>query len=278
MLTKGERLEKIYSVFPWPEDLHSVEGRRRFEEACSVFREVIEHPWVRSILGKQRIRVLDVCGGTGIGGIALAKVLIERGLGIELVINDLRASALDKAARYAKEVLGIDIETLCCDATELHRLGVKADIVLMYGVSTPHFDPYRMIQLSASLARVVNPEGVVLIEEFDRVYGLLCRVGFRALTVERADEESAVITLDAGYDVKRGVFRRLFLDLVSMNRAVMEYRMWDVASVAAILWVFFRDVDFKPLRSYLRGFLIAKEPRGLDPDEYRSLPSIAEGS
>ncbi len=200
---------------------------------------------------------------------------MERGLDVELLVNDLRRSALEKAKRYARNILGIEIGTLLADARKLHELGVHVDIALMFGLSTPHFDPYQMVQLAASLAHVLEPRGVVLMEEFDHVYGLLARVGFRALTIEQADEERAVITLDAGYDARRGVFRRLFLDLVSMKRAVMGYRMWDLASLAAILWVFFRDIDFVPLRSQISGFLIAREPRGLGAEPYSALPSIA---
>jgi len=62
---------------------------------------------------------------------------------------------------------------------------------------------------------------------------------------------------------------------MTMRRAYTEHRLWDIASVAATLWTFFSDVDFVPTTSRLRGFLIARDPRGLDPEQYSKLPTIA---
>ncbi len=101
-------------------------------------------------------------------------------MGVELVVNDLRRGLSRKRACYAKKLLGIEVEIVECDATELHRLGVKAGIAPMHELTAPHF------------------------EELDRVYGLLCRVGFKEVTVERATEDEIVVTMGAGYDVRKG--------------------------------------------------------------------------
>ena len=257
-------------------------GRRRFEEAYEVFRRVLEHEWFEELLrNRSRVRVLDICGGTGIGGVALAKALLERGRGVELVINDLRSSALEKAREYAKRLLGMDIETLREDAVNLWRHGMRVDVALLYGLSTPHFDPYRMIQLTVSTAWILRPHGLFIVEESDRVYGALCRVGYKEVIVERGDENQLVLSLAGGaedYDPRTGTFRRVFLEVPSMKRVVMKLRMWDVAGTAAILWTFFEDVDFLPTRSMLRGLLIARGPRGIDPETYSEIPKIVRCS
>ena len=273
----GQKLEKLYQVFPWPEDLEADRAKQRFDEAYNVFRELLKHQWFRELLSrKDVVRVLDICGGTGIGGIALAKALIERGINVELTINDLRISALEKARRYAKELLGIEISTLREDALKLYEHGIKVDIALMYGVSAPHFNPYQMVQLIAGVAWILEPDGIFLVEEFDRVYGLLCRVGYKDITVEHAGKDRIVITLDGGYNARIGMFRRVFLEIPSMTRVEMEYRMWDLAGIAALLWVFFEDVDFKPMGLGLRGILIAKKPRSLDPKNYARYPTMVQ--
>jgi len=48
--------------------------------------------------------------------------------------------------------------------------------------------------------------------------------------------------------------------------------MWDIASIAAFLWIFFEDVDFAALHTEFRGFIIAKKPRGIDPKQYSKPP------
>ncbi len=268
-------LEKLYSTRMWPEDLESAEGRSRFNEAYKVFSKLISHDWFKSLLeGKSRIKLLDVCGGTGIGGLALAKALIDSGVEVELFVNDLRRSALEKARRYGKQLLGIDVNIVECDAIDIWRLNLVFDAALLYGISAPHFDPYKLVQLVAGVAWTLRPRGLFLVEEFDRIYGLLCRVGCKDLTIDYAGEDRIVLTVGAGYDPLRGMFKRIVLDIPSMNRVPLEYRFWDIAGVAAILWVFFEDVDFIPTDSRLRGIIMARNPRGMSPENYAKPPRI----
>ena len=90
--------------------------------------------------------VLEVAGGTGIGSIALIKSLIERNSRVDrLIITDLREEALEKAREYSRRELGIEAETFVLDVREVHRLGVRADVVLMYDNSHSHFSTLDMI-------------------------------------------------------------------------------------------------------------------------------------
>ncbi|NPA96475.1 MAG: class I SAM-dependent methyltransferase [Crenarchaeota archaeon] len=272
---KQALLEKVYALLRWPEDLESPEGMKRFDESYRDFKNLLRHPWISELVSRKRVRVLDVCSGKGVGGLALAKALKEANVDVDLTFIDLRKRALDNAVSYARKLLGIEARGIECSATEVHRLGLRADIALVHGLSTPHFDPYQMVRLCAALAKVVEPSGIAIIEEFDRVYGLLCRAGCKEVTIERASEEEIVVTISAGYDVRRGVFRRIVMNLLTGDRAPLDVRLWDVASVAATLWMFFRDVDLITTSSALRGFIVAKDPRGIDPESYAKLPTVA---
>ena len=63
-----------------------------------------------------------------------------------------------------------------------------------------------------------------------------------------------------------------------MTRLEIEYRMWDIAGIAAILWAFFKDVDFKPTKTQLHGILIAREPRRINPQNYTMPPTMVRSN
>ena len=281
MVELAEKLERIYRIFPWPEDLSSPTVNKRLDEAYKVFKDLLDHPWLKDLLEERKNRdliVIDICGGAGIGGIALAKALMDKGLGVKLIVNDLRITALEKARRYAKQILGIEIETLIEDALKLHEHNIRADLALIYGLTTPHFNPYQMVTLIASIAWILKPNGILLVEEHDRIYQIFYRIGYKQVLAEYAGEDRIALSIHAGYNPLTGVFKRVFLDIPSMERVLADVRFWDIAGVAATLWIFFEDVDFKPTRTQIRGILIAKKPRGINPRDYTMLPTIVKGS
>ena len=109
----ADLLSVVYELGIWPEDPRSEAGRARFKSALRIFRKVLEHEWVKNLLNKrQKIRIIEICGGTGIGGVGLAKVIQEKGLDIELYITDLREDALRIAESWGSEELNINIKTI----------------------------------------------------------------------------------------------------------------------------------------------------------------------
>ena len=49
----------------------------------------------------------------------------------KLVITDIREKILERAREFSKRELGFEAITYVIDAKDLHKLGIKADIVLM---------------------------------------------------------------------------------------------------------------------------------------------------
>ncbi len=272
-------LERLYRVFKWVEDIDTPEGRKRLQESIGNMGKAIDHPSIKDLLaGKDKITIIDVCSGKGIGFIALAKAILQKhDVKIEIIAVDLRQSALEKAEDYAEKELGIKIKTFVHDVTRLWELGVSADIGLLYGFSTPHFNPYDMVKLAAGMSSILGPEGAFLVEEADRIYGTCQRTGYKDVIPDYVDENNVVLSIEAGREPLKGVNRRLIIDLISGNRVMSEFRLWDIAGTASILWCFFRHVDFIKYRHPYSGLLVAWEPRGIEPMQYAEYPEIILG-
>ncbi|NOX45330.1 MAG: class I SAM-dependent methyltransferase [Caldiserica bacterium] len=260
-------LGRFYEIFPWYDDPESERGRRYFEATVGAMEKLAQHPWIR---GEGALRVLEICGGAGFGGVALAKVLGQRGVAVDLTITDLRAEALERARAWGTETLGRKVRTRIADAPrEVHKLGEKYDLVLMYGLSTPHFDPWELVRLLASVGEALEDDGIFAVEESDRRYRIFLMIGYKWALAEAA-EEKFTVSFHTGYDLHRGTIRRHYLDLGASGAPVeMETYMWGLAEVGAFVWTFFEEVDFLQLRNE-RHFILGRKPRrNLSPSHLR---------
>jgi SAM-dependent methyltransferase len=264
------RLDNFYEIFPWHEDPYKPEGRERYESALKYFRELLAHKFFEDILEKKEVSVLDVCGGTGIGGVALSKALSEKVAKVQLTVLDLREAALHIAEKFSAEELGSPAKTCKTDARLVHTLGERFDVALLYGFTTPHFDDFSLIQLLASIASSLVPNGVFLLEEGDRFYSLTILGRYKDIYYE-GDENKGVISLQVGYNPLRGVVKRLYLDPFTGKRAVIEMRYWNLSAPLSLTWVFFEEIDFfKYTGRNDRGIIVAKKPRNkLKPEELK---------
>ncbi len=256
----GDRLIQFYSVFPWFDDPGSERGRAYFEETLAAMGRLLEHPWMGALSARGRAEVLELCGGAGFGGVALAKLLTEKGVDVKLTITDLRPDVLERARTFGAEELGKVPETQVLDARKVHELGKNLDIVLLYGLSTPHFDPWGLTELLASVGEALKDEGLFVVEESDRRYRIFLMLGYKWALAESA-EEVLTVSFHTGYDRYRGTVRRHYIDFGSGSGPVeMETFMWGLAEVGAFMWCFFREVDFLQLRGE-RHFILGNGPR-----------------
>ncbi len=250
-------MKEFYSLFPWPEDLNERgRGRERYNRAISYFRKVIEHPF----FSKSSFNVLDLMGGVGIGGVALCKVLKEDDKEVELTILDLRGDALMKARDFALEELGKVPKTIEGDAFLVHELVSGADVVLVYGLTMPHFDPWRASLLLNSVREILKPDGAVLIHHMDQVYWE--NYLHPSNEVYPFFNGDSALSLYRDYDVSRGLMRRMIVSPKTGKWVKYGVFQWNFSLMAALVWIFFEDVEYFPILSdWSAGIIMGIKPR-----------------
>ncbi|GAB6136263.1 class I SAM-dependent methyltransferase [Thermococcus prieurii] len=180
---------------------------------------------------RRKLRILDLCAGTGIAGGALYETLHEWGYEASLTVVDKRKEDLLLVEDWVSgEVYGAVMD--CLD--DLRRLG-RFDIALIFGYTMPHFDPFQTAELFRNVARVLESDGVFLLEEMDRFGAFFYRRAYREIVPEVRGEDYTVISLDEGYNPMRGVIRRGYYKLPGWERiGEIETRYWDLAGLAGI--------------------------------------------
>ena len=270
-------MERLYRIYPWPEDPYTDTGLRRFEESVNVFKSIVMHEWFKDLIkGKSKLNIIDLCGGTGIGGIALSKVIVNNlKLDVELTIVDLRKSALDVAEKFAKDILGRKIKVLVHDVREEFNVESYYDIALLWGFTTPHFSPWDFIKVLANTAKILKHDSLFMYDEIDRVYTIFYLTGYKEVLPE-ASNDKLVLTLHKGREFKTGYMIRLAVDLLAKDYVEMKTYFWDLASSAALTWFFFEDVDFIPINRPYKGIIMARKPRkNVDLSKFaRSKPKL----
>ena len=233
-------LDEVYSVIRWPMHPDDERARRRFIGIKSFFNWAVKEGMIPE---NREIRVLDLCAGTGIAGAALADVLREWGYRVTLTVLDLRKEELELVERWLEDEEDVEVLGAVKDCREPLNFIRKQDVVLIWGLTMPHFDPFETARIMRNVASVLTSDGSFFIEEMDRVYSLFYRRRYKDIVVEEKDDEHTVISIDEGYDVKRGVVRRSYYELPGFKRMFeMESRLWDLAGLAGMGSILFDDV------------------------------------
>ena len=155
-----------------------------------------------------------------------------------------------ESGKYLKKVekwveisdLDLKPEAIVGDAREVSKVVGEHDIALLWGLTMPHFDAFDAVKLFTNVALTLSENGVFLLEETDRVYGILYQVGYKDMLVETKTEEYALISVHEGYDPIRGVFKRTYYKLPGFEKVTeQEHRLWDLASQLALGNTFFRE-------------------------------------
>lgn len=267
----SSELSQFYSTFVWPDDPENERGQRYFERTAKFMEILVNHSWMKEIISKKEdIRILEICGGVGFGGIALSKILIDTGVNVHLLITDLRKNPLDIAKRWGRNILGREVETSVIDAREVWKLKERFDISLIYGLSTPHFSPWDIVKLFASVSEILADDGLFILDESDRRYRIFLNQGYKWALAEGEDEDRFVVSFHTGYDPIKGTCKRSYINLSNPSKPVTtETFMWGLAEVGALMWTFFNDVDLVNLIG-VRYFILGSTPRrGLKPQDLK---------
>lgn len=271
----SESLSEFYSTYIWPDDPLSEMGKQYFERAEKYMEKVIEHEWIKEIISNNKtIKILEICGGSGFGGIALSKTLVEKGVNNKLLITDMRKDALNIGEEWGGEILGEDVKFSPIDAREVHNLEEKFNVVLMYGLSAPHFAPWDIINVISSVGETLTDNGIFLIDESDRRKRIFLDTGYKWTIGEGQVEDKFVASFHTGYDIISGMFKRTYINFENPAKPTnIEVYMWGVAEIGAFLWTFFEDVDFINLVGS-RYFILGYKPRKILKTEELKKPAV----
>ncbi len=259
-------LEWIYSNIDYLKEHHNPytsTGRKRYVNAIERFKKLLNHEWLKEFLSRRRnVKILDLCGGAGIGSIALCKVLLSMNFKVELTISDIRRDALELSKKFAREELNLEVSTVLKDARE--EFDGKYDLILIYGASTIYFNPWDWIKMLNNISNSLVDDGLFINDDVDRMYTIVYQQGYKPWLIETALRDKLVISVHSEYDFTTGMFKRVCCDLLRTEEGKhFNLFLWSLADLAAYIWLFFKDVDLiidDPLKPW-HAFIIAKEPR-----------------
>ncbi len=224
-------LEELYRYINWRMDPRDDRARERFDGIGKFFESLRWLP--------RNGRVLDLCAGTGIAGVALSKATDAK----LLTVLDARKDDLELAREWLK-IAGInpELRTVQGDAREAAKLVGEHDVAVLWGHTMPHFDPFDAVRLFANVALVLSDNGVFMIEDMDRVYWILYRAGYREFLVEGRRENYTIASMHEGYSFERGTFKRGYYVLPGFKKiSGIDVHYWDIATQLAIGSVFFEE-------------------------------------
>ncbi|NJD98990.1 class I SAM-dependent methyltransferase [Thermococcus sp. LS1] len=225
-------LEELYRYLRWRMDPDDERAVGRFWRIVKVFE------FMEGLLPEEP-RVLDLCAGTGIAGVAAARATNAP----LLTVLDARKEDLEKARKWLEIAeISPELRLVTGDVREVSKLVGEHDLALLWGLTMPHFDPFDAVRIFANVALSLSEDGVFVMEETDRVYGILYQIGYKDFLVESKTEDYTLISVHEGYNLKRGTFRRTYYKLPGFEKITEEeHRLWDLASQLAIGSVFFRE-------------------------------------
>lgn len=221
-------MEELYRYLRTFMDPNSEVAQNRFIGLRSFFNWAVKEGLFPE---RRKLRILDLCAGTGIAGGALYETLREWVYDVSLTVVDRRKDDLFLVEEWVSgEVYGAVMD--CLD--DLRKLG-KFDIALIFGHTMPHFDPFQTAKLFRNVARVLEGDGVFLLEETDRFGAFFYGKAYREIVPEVKGEDYTIVSLDEGYNPLRGVIRRGYYKLPGWEKiGEVETRYWDLAGLAGI--------------------------------------------
>lgn len=227
-------LEELYRYLNWRMNPADERARERFERIREFFESVSDK------LPKGG-RVLDICAGTGVAGVALAKATGAK----LLTVLDARKDDLELAKEWLKIAdINPELNLVQGDAREVAKLVGEHDVAVLWGYTMPHFDPFDAVRLFANVASILSGEGVFIIEDMDRVYWILYRAGYKKFLIEGRRENYTIASMHEGYDFVRGTFKRGYYILPGFKKiSDVDFHYWDLATQLAIGSVFFKEAE-----------------------------------
>lgn len=260
--TKKKEIDQHYNTYNWPDDPASPAGLAYYKKAIAAMTKLLKDKCIKDLKEKNRpIRILEICAGCAYGGIALSKLLLDSGLTIELYATDIRPEPLRSAKKFADDILHQEIHTIEADIFELPAIDEPFDICLMYGLSTPHFNPWEMVVLLNKMSSLLQKNACMIVHEIDRRFTDFIENNYQNLSLVEGHDDNVLVSIHHGYDILKGTSKRQYYGLKKqiVPTSIDSYT-WGVAESGAFMWTVFEEVKVVNVSKF-RYLLVGKIPR-----------------
>ena len=248
-------LEDIYRGMKWPMAPDDPKARERFGEIRVIMASLVDEGLISGT------KILDLMAGSGIAGAALASELSSRGLEGSVLAVDAREEDLRHLPRWLEigGARGFIHRGVVCDVTRLPEcLEGPYDVAIIWGSSLPHLSTWDFVLTLAGISDLCSEECTLLVEQRDLLPRILVSNDYRHVLAE-----GEIVHFHAGYDALRGMIRRLYYTRDMKFLGEGEYRLWDIASVATIIWLFFSEFSRRRVMDMGNEMelIVARRPR-----------------
>ena len=256
-------LNQHYEAIGWPDDPCCDAGKRYEEKVHASFLPLFNSKEFSQILAeKSELSILEVCSGVGYGANALAKKLHAVGKRGTVTLSDLREPALLKGKQWFNDQFPeMSVTTDLRDVRSINEIGQTYDIVLMYGLSAAHFNPWEMVQITHQLKAMVSAGGCFLMHETDRRLLDLLQNPYEKVALSGNYPEVFSVSIHQDYDVQTGMVQRAVYPIGKEGESqLIKTYYWGIAELGAILWTAFSSVEVVSIGE-TRYFLVSTKPR-----------------
>ncbi len=247
-----QKSKDLYDVYFWPDDPFSIRGQQYLSETICYFQKLYNSIDFSVIKDKKEIEILEICAGAGYGSLVFSSLFPDKKLNV--LLTDTRDTLMESAKLSAK--LGVNSRFKVLDALQIETIDKKFDVVILYGLSTPHFAPRAAIELYQKVQKVLNKDGVFIVQEMDRRKSLFLDGNYHKKAYAEGHGER-LISEEKGYDVYDGMIEREYYSEHDPTKKVYSKSfMWSIAETDALLSLYWKQVDKLPLGGE-KYFLVA---------------------
>jgi SAM-dependent methyltransferase len=247
----------LYELYFWPDDPSSERGQKYLQETFYYFQKLIDSSIISSnFLDKDEWNVLEICAGSGYGSLVFASLFPNKK--VNVLVTDTRDLFMENARLSA--ILGINnVNFRQIEAMQISDFNKKFDVIIMYGLSTPHFPPKESIQLYSKVKEALSVDGFFILQEMDRRKALFLDGKYYKKAYAEGHNER-LVSEEIGYNVDDGtVQREYYSEKDPSSRVSSKSFFWSVAETDALLSLYWDKVDKVPLGGD-KYFLISSEP------------------
>jgi len=246
----------LYDIYYWPDDPQSERGKKYLEETISYFKLLLtNYSLPAQFLDKEELNVLEICAGSGYGSLAFSSLFPNKK--INVLITDKRDLLMESARLSAMlEINNSSFKKL--EALKISELNKKFDVIIMYGLSTPHFPPKEIIKLYSTIKESLTFDGVFIVQEMDRRKVMFLDGNYYKKAFAEGYGER-LISEEKNYNIEDGMIEREYYSEKDPSKRVSTKSFfWSIAETDALLSLFWNKVEKVSLGGD-KFFLLASE-------------------